>query len=175
MSNDFKYYEGMTFEEMEDKLLSIIECMKTDEYWLNYGHDEPPVELTNNILEHYLEMTDDMNIPRHKTLKEAWWYHLKCNLAKGGVCDRTTNATVKVVMLSGREFIFCITPYLLHIDDLIMQLPPDLVYTRGGLTLLDGERILHWSSRIIITDETELTLIISPRENENESESDEEM
>ena len=90
--------------------------MKTDEYWLKYGHDEPPVELTNDSLKHYLEMTDDMDIPRHKTLKEAWWYQLKCNLAKGKVINRTTTDTVKVVMLSGREIIFSIAPYLLHID-----------------------------------------------------------
>ena len=171
MSNEFKYYEGMTFKEMEDKILSIIEYMKTDEYWLKYGHDEPPVELTNNILEHYLEMTDDMNIPRHKTLKEAWWYQLKCNLAKGRVINRTTTDTVKVVMLSGREIIFSIAPYLLHIDDIFWQLPPDLEDTHGDdLTLLDGERILHWSSRIIVTDETELTLIIGPREHESDEE-----
>ena len=25
-------------------------------------------------------MTDDMDIPRHKTLKEVWWYRLKRNL-----------------------------------------------------------------------------------------------
>ena len=49
MSNDFKYYEGMTFKEMEETSLTIIEYMKTDEYWLKCGHDEPPVEMTNNI------------------------------------------------------------------------------------------------------------------------------
>ena len=50
MSNDFKYYEGMTFKEMEETILSILEYMTTDEYWLKYGHDEPPGELTNDIL-----------------------------------------------------------------------------------------------------------------------------
>ena len=116
-------------------------------------------------------MTDDMDIPRHKTLKEAWWYQLKCNLAKGKVINRTTTDTVKVVMLSGREIIFSIAPYLLHIDDIFWQLPPDLEDTHGDhLTLLDGERILLWYSRIIVTDETELTLIIGPREHESDEE-----
>ena len=34
----------MTFKEMENKILSIIEYMKTDEYWLKDGHAEPPVD-----------------------------------------------------------------------------------------------------------------------------------
>ena len=72
-------------------------------------------------------------------------------------------------MLSGRELIFSIAPYLLHIDDIFMQLPPDLEDTPlSHLTLLDGERALHWHSRIVVTDETVVTLIIGPRENESD-------
>ena len=49
--DDFKAYEGMSFSVMEARILSILERMKTDEHWLNYGRDEPPVELVNDILE----------------------------------------------------------------------------------------------------------------------------
>ena len=55
-----------------------------------------------------------------------WWYQLKCNLAKGRFCDRTSTGTVKVVILIGREIEFSIAPYLLRVADMFTQLPTDL-------------------------------------------------
>jgi hypothetical protein len=64
----FRYIKGMTHEEMTVKMKELIEYVKTDEYWINYGLNYPNWKEGGELIKMYLNESDKLNILRNKTL-----------------------------------------------------------------------------------------------------------
>ena len=168
----FEYREGMTLGEMAVAVERMIDWMRTDEYWLTHGGNQPKWYEGGDLMKEYLKATDAEGIPRMGTMIVPFNEVCNQNLMRPNMLDRTTTGKVTIVMMSGREVEFDIQG-VAHIDDLFFQLPDDLVYLgEKRLTLFDGERELTWDSRVIVTDDSVWSLVVSERDDGSDSEYD---
>ena len=159
----FNYVIGMTEEQITEKVKEMITHMKTDEFWLEHGGNAPYFVEGGELMTKYLEMTDIKNIERRDTLIVPYNRILRANTSRPYIENRTIDKrTVKVVMMSGREFevsLAYVETYADIISAVVQFLTPERV-TR--ISILDGERVLSSSSpRLILTEDSLVSVILS--------------
>ncbi len=151
----------MTAEEAAEKLTALIERMKTDEYWLEYGGDSLTKDEGYQLLSvHYLK-SDDEGKEANCALCSEFLKSIFANMFKPHIINRTTTNTVKAVLMSGAEYEVSLdnVETLNHLTTSVVKamLPKKVEAVR----LIDGERVLESSNpRAILTDETVLTIVV---------------
>ena len=133
--------------------------MQTDEFWLERGGGTPNKFEGNELVWKYEELIG-LEGRRHDPLWNQFWSVIGNNTSKPDVINRTTTNTVKVSMMSGAEFAVSLKN-VESIHDLMHQAhwrinAPD----SKEIGLIDGERILEDWSRVILTDDSLLTVVI---------------
>ena len=111
----------------------------------------------------YSETTDWKNIERRDTLIVPFNRIPQMNMFRPYIANRTIDKrTVKMVMMSGREFEVSLA-YVETYADIISAVFQFLTPERGiRISILDGERVLSSSRpRLILTDDSLLTVILS--------------
>ena len=158
----FPYEIGMTTEAMTARVEQMIEYMKTDEYWLHRGGNGPYFLEGNELMTKYLAMTDDAKIHRRDTLIVPYNRVLYTNMSRPDLVDWREKRTLKMTMMSGRELEIDLE-HVVSYTDLVSEAYKILKPKKGTrITILEGERVLSSGNpRLILTDETELTVVLS--------------
>ena len=158
----FTYEIGMTDEEMTLKVEELIEYMKTDEYWLHRGGNGPYFLEGNELMAKYLAMTDEKKIHRRDTLIVPFNRVLWVNMSRPDFVNWSEKRTMKMTMMSGRELEIDLE-HVVSYADVVSDAHRILKPKKGTrITILEGERVLSSGNpRLILTDETELTVVLS--------------
>ena len=162
----FKYEIGMTEEGITEKVKEMITHMKTDEFWLEHGGKAPYFVEGGELMSKYLEITDSKNIERRDTLIVPYNRVLIANMSRPYIENRKIDKrTVKMVMMSGREFEVSLA-YVETYADIISAVFQVLTPNKGiRISIVDGERVLSSSRpRLILTDDSLLTVVLSKGE-----------
>ena len=170
--NSYKYEETMEETEITQKVKELLRYMRTDEYWLERGGNGPYHDEGGELMSAYLALKDSKNIPRNETLIIDFNMIQNSNLAKPYIQNRTTTNKVQVVMLSGKSFDIPLDNVYSVIDlksEVINRMfehckKPKRIFNL--LELVNGTTILQnygTDGRIIITDETIITAVISKK------------
>ncbi len=151
----------MTAEEAAEKLTELIERMKTDEYWLEYGGDSLKKDVGYQLLSaHYLK-SDDQGKEANDILRSEFLKTAFANTSKPYIINRTTTNTVKAVLMSGAEYEVSLenVETLNHLTSSVVKaMKPKKV---KAIRLIDGERVLESSNpRAILTDDSVLTIVV---------------
>ena len=158
----FTYEIGMSDEEMTLRVEEMIEHMRSDEYWLHRGGNGPYFAEGGELMRRYLDMTDSLNIARRDTLIVPYNRVLWVNMSRPDFVDWREGRTITMTMMSGRELQIDLE-HVVSYSDLVSEahriLKPK---KRTRITILEGERELSSGNpRLILTDETELTVVLS--------------
>ena len=158
----FTYEIGMTDEEMTVKVEEMIEYMKTDEFGLERGGNGPYFHEGNELMRKYLDMTDAKKIHRRDTLIVPFNQVLYVNMSRPDLVDWREKRTITMTMMSGRELEINIE-HIVSYSELVSEAYKILKPKKGTrITILEGERALSSGNpRLILTDETELTVVLS--------------
>ena len=159
---NFTYEIGMTEEVVTEKVREMIEYMRTDEYWLERGGNGPYFLEGGELMKKYLETTDWRRTQRKETLIVPYNRTLQMNMFRPVFVNRTEKQTVSLTMLSGKEFEINLE-HIVSYADLVSEAWKVLKPKKSiRISVVDGERVLSSSNpRLIITDETVLTLVLS--------------
>ena len=160
----FTYEIGMTEEVLSEKVREMIEYMRTDEYWLERGGNGPYFDEGGELMKKYLDTTDWRRTQRKETLIVPYNRVLQMNMFKPVFVNRTEKATVSLTMMSGKEFEINLE-HIVSYADLVSEAWKVLRPKKNiRISIVDGERVLSSSNpRLIITDETVLTLVLFKR------------
>ena len=160
----FTYEIGMTEEVLSEKVREMIEYMRTDEYWLERGGNGPYFDEGGELMEKYLDTTDWRRTQRKETLIAPYNRVLQMNMFRPVFVNRTEKQTVPLTMMSGKEFEINLE-HIVSYADLVSEARKVCKITKNiKVSIVDGERVLSSSNpRLIITDETVLTLVLSKR------------
>ena len=170
--DSFKYEENMTENEITQKVKELLKYMRTDEYWLKRGGNGPFHDEGGELMSAYLALKDSKNIPRSNTLIIHYNMTINSNLAKPYIQNRTTTNKGAVVMLSGKSFDIPLDNVYSVIDlksEVIIRMFEHCKKPKRKfhlLELVNGTTILQnygTDGRIIITDETIITAVISKK------------
>ena len=136
--------------------------MKTDEYWLHRGGNSPYFLEGNELMRKYLDMTDAKKIERKHTLIVPFNRVLWVNMSRPDLVDWREKRTITMTMMSGRELEIDLE-HVVSYSDLVSAVYKILKPKKGiRITILEGERALSSGNpRLILTDETELTVVLS--------------
>ena len=188
--NKYMENNAAKLEMITKEVEVLLQWMETDEYWLKRGGNGPCYDEGGELMNKYFTITDGLNIPRINTLKSKYHKICSSNRMRKNVMNNTTCNKVKVVMLNGYEFqvdiefsegvydiMKAITQHFFtkHMtafiekygdteDDELMNQEvhqPTLKYSPRVADLVDGGEVLDINTRIIITDETVLTLVLN--------------
>ena len=162
--SNFLYREGMTVEEMECVMEELTAVMATGEYWLEYGGDATNYDPQgNSLIVEYLNETDRLGIPRNQTMIVAWNKQLRKNLARRYILNRTTTHVLKVLMMSGREIL---VPFdsITSLGDVMEHISDEISVDYDCVNLYEQTRELSWHTRLIVTDDTVITLVVQEPE-----------
>ena len=155
----FKYEVGMTKAEMVERITELLDHMQTDEFWLERGGGTPNKFEGNQLVWKYEELIG-VEGRRGDPLWNQFWTVISNNGCKLDVINRTTTNTVKVSMMSGAEFDVSLKN-VESINDLMRQAHwPNNAPDDKELGLVDGARVLEMHTRVILTDDSLLTVVI---------------
>ena len=164
--SDLWYREGMTVEEMECVMKELTAVMATDEYWLEYGGNAPNYDPQgNSLIVEYLKETDRLGIPRNQTMIVAWNKQLRKNIARRYILNRTTTNVLTVLMMSGREILVPLDS-ISSLGDVMEHISDEISIDYDAVNLYEGTRELNWHTRLIVTDDTVLTLVVQDPEDD---------
>ena len=132
--------------------------LESEEYWLKYGGNWPNWNEGGELIRRYLDASDEAGIERIKGLAPAMNQSLNKNLMKPDILDKTTTGCVKIEISTGGKIL---VP-LRNVKNIrvLLEKVSDVIGNgwRHRCELFEGSRVLNVRSRIIITDETVLTL-----------------
>ena len=162
--NCFKYDETMDETELPNKVEELLEWMRTDEYWVQRGGNGPMFDEGGELMRKYLDYMDRRGEERTNALIVPYNLICRANSAKPKLIDRTTTGCVSVVMMSGREI-----PIRLEQNTDILSIKTEVAKAMfenhkiktPRITLLNGTELVDNDSRLIITDDTILTVVIN--------------
>ena len=160
----FTYEIGMTEEVLSEKVREMIEYMRTDEYWLERGGNGPYFDEGGELMKKYLDTTDWRRTQRKETLIVPYNRVLQMNMFRPVFVNRPAKPTVSLTMMSGKEVEINLE-HIVSYADLVNEARKVCKITKNiKVSIVDGERVLSSSNpRLIITDETVLTLVLSKR------------
>ena len=150
------------FAQTESVMKEFLDYMRSDAYWLRYGGSFPYVEDGMELLVRYRVLLEEHEVNVCDSFIADYERQLELNSAKPDVQDRATTHTLPIELLSGSRIEIPLQDVTTFND--IRKHLRDALKARGikfsrHINLINGQNVLEWNARIIVTDDTVLNVI----------------